>query len=106
MVETLLYNALLNRPLQIYLRRQEEKLLNQPCKWLEKRLLELTEHCLAVLGCRDEPTDAVLEYCQYLAKALVKHGIELKLAASVFHLIPCGTRTSALVSMTRPSPQL
>ena len=46
---------------------QEEKLLNQPCKWLE-RLLETTDQCLAVLGCRDQPTDAVEEYCRHLAK--------------------------------------
>jgi glycosyltransferase involved in cell wall biosynthesis len=38
-----------------------------------------TERCLAVLGQRDEPTDAVEEYCQYLAQSLVKHGIELTL---------------------------
>lgn len=38
-----------------------------------------TEHCLAVLGQRDEPTDAVEEYCQYLAQGLLKHGIELTL---------------------------
>jgi glycosyltransferase involved in cell wall biosynthesis len=43
-----------------------------------KRRLDLTtEHCLAVLGQRDEPTDAVEEYCQYLAKGLLKQGIEL-----------------------------
>lgn len=41
-----------------------------------------TEHCLAVLGQRDEPTDAVEEYCQYLAKGLLKHGIELTLVRS------------------------
>jgi glycosyltransferase involved in cell wall biosynthesis len=45
-----------------------------------ERRLDLTrEHCLAVLGQRDEPTDAVEEYCQYLVQGLAKHGIELTL---------------------------
>lgn len=35
--------------------------------------------CVAVLGRRDEPTDAVEEYCQYLSKALAARGITLKL---------------------------
>jgi glycosyltransferase involved in cell wall biosynthesis len=39
-----------------------------------------TEHCLAVLGCRDQPTDAVESYCEYLAQALSKRGFDLKLA--------------------------
>lgn len=36
--------------------------------------------CVAVLGRRDEPTDAVEEYCQYLSKALSARGIVLELA--------------------------
>lgn len=34
---------------------------------------------MAVLGRRDEPTDAVEEYCQYLSKALAARGIVLEL---------------------------
>jgi len=33
----------------------------------------------ALLGRRDEPTDAVEEYCRYLGKALKEHGFELQL---------------------------
>lgn len=33
---------------------------------------------MALLGKRDSPTDAVEEYCRYLAEALVEHGIELE----------------------------
>lgn len=35
--------------------------------------------CLAVLGRRDEPTDAVEDYCQYLRRALTAQGISLEL---------------------------
>jgi glycosyltransferase involved in cell wall biosynthesis len=34
----------------------------------------------AVLGRRDEPTDAVEEYCRYLGGALRSHGLEMELA--------------------------
>jgi len=34
---------------------------------------------VAVLGWRDEPTDAVEEYCQFLGNALAAHGIQLEL---------------------------
>jgi glycosyltransferase involved in cell wall biosynthesis len=40
----------------------------------------MTETCVAVLGRRDEPTDAVEEYCQYLAAGLAKRRITLELA--------------------------
>jgi glycosyltransferase involved in cell wall biosynthesis len=40
----------------------------------------MIERCTAVLGWRDEPTDAVEEYCQYLGEALVSYDIELKMA--------------------------
>ena len=39
----------------------------------------MTEHCVALLGRRDEPTDAVKEYCQYLGRALAARGIVLEL---------------------------
>ncbi len=39
----------------------------------------MNERCVAVLGWRDEPTDAVEEYCQYLGGALAVHGIQLEL---------------------------
>lgn len=39
----------------------------------------MNERCVAVLGWRDEPTDAVEEYCQYLSRALAAHGMQLEL---------------------------
>jgi glycosyltransferase involved in cell wall biosynthesis len=40
----------------------------------------LTLRCVALLGRRDEPTDAVEEYCRYLANALQSHDIQLEIA--------------------------
>ncbi len=37
------------------------------------------ESLIAILGWRDEPTDAVLEYCEYLREALKQQGISLEL---------------------------
>jgi glycosyltransferase involved in cell wall biosynthesis len=37
----------------------------------------LTIHCTALLGRKDEPTDAVEEYCRYLAADLQAHDIQL-----------------------------
>jgi glycosyltransferase involved in cell wall biosynthesis len=37
----------------------------------------LTIHCTALLGRKDEPTDAVQEYCRFLAAALQAHDIQL-----------------------------
>ena len=39
----------------------------------------MTEACVALLGRRDAPTDAVAEYCQYLGEALQVEGIALEL---------------------------
>ena len=39
----------------------------------------MTERCVALLGRPDEPTDAVLEYCEYLGDALNRQGIPLEL---------------------------
>jgi hypothetical protein len=39
----------------------------------------LTTPCLALLGRKDEPTDAVEEYCQYLAVALQAQGIQMEI---------------------------
>ena len=39
----------------------------------------MTERCVAILGRRDEPTDAVEEYCQYLGRALSMEGIQLEI---------------------------
>jgi glycosyltransferase involved in cell wall biosynthesis len=36
--------------------------------------------CVAILGRRDQPTDAVEEYCQYLGEALKNEGVELEIA--------------------------
>jgi glycosyltransferase involved in cell wall biosynthesis len=40
----------------------------------------MNHRCIALLGRRDEPTDAVEEYCRYLGAALVPHGFALELA--------------------------
>jgi glycosyltransferase involved in cell wall biosynthesis len=39
----------------------------------------MTQRCLALLGRRDSPIDAVEEYCTYLASALPEFGIQLEL---------------------------
>jgi glycosyltransferase involved in cell wall biosynthesis len=39
----------------------------------------MNERCVAVLGWRDEPTDAVEEYCRYLGGALAAYGIHLEI---------------------------
>jgi glycosyltransferase involved in cell wall biosynthesis len=39
----------------------------------------MSERCIALLGRRDEPTDAVEEYCRYLGEALKEHNIDLEL---------------------------
>jgi glycosyltransferase involved in cell wall biosynthesis len=39
----------------------------------------MSERCVAVLGWRDEPTDAVEEYCRYLGGALATQGITLEI---------------------------
>jgi glycosyltransferase involved in cell wall biosynthesis len=39
----------------------------------------LTIPCIALLGRKDEPTDAVEEYCRYLASALQAHDIQLEI---------------------------
>ena len=40
----------------------------------------MTEKCVALLGRKDEPTDAVEEYCHYLGDALRTHGFEMQVA--------------------------
>lgn len=39
----------------------------------------MTQRCIALLGRRDAPTDAVEEYCQYLGEALRAHDFALEL---------------------------
>src|SRR5690242_18314260 len=39
----------------------------------------MSERCIALLGRRDKPTDAVEEYCRYLGEALGDHGFDLQL---------------------------
>jgi glycosyltransferase involved in cell wall biosynthesis len=39
----------------------------------------MTQKCIALLGRRDSPTDAIEEYCQYLGEALHAHDFELEL---------------------------
>src|SRR5258708_11208868 len=38
----------------------------------------MKERCVALLGRRDEPTDAVEEYCHFLGAALAAQGISLE----------------------------
>lgn len=45
----------------------------------------MNQRCIALLGRRDEPTDAVEEYCRYLAAALVPHGFALELTRVAWH---------------------
>src|SRR6202521_3660620 len=45
----------------------------------------MNQRCIALLGRRDEPTDAVEEYCGYLAAALIPHGFALELAHVAWH---------------------
>ena len=40
----------------------------------------MTQKCVALLGKKDEPTDAVEQYCCYLGDALRLHGFEMQLA--------------------------
>jgi glycosyltransferase involved in cell wall biosynthesis len=40
----------------------------------------MTQKCIALLGRRDVPTDAVEEYCRYLGEAMRAHDFELELA--------------------------
>jgi glycosyltransferase involved in cell wall biosynthesis len=39
----------------------------------------MMEKCVALLGRRDEPTDALEEYCKYLGCALAEHGFEMQM---------------------------
>jgi glycosyltransferase involved in cell wall biosynthesis len=39
----------------------------------------MSEHCVALLGRADQPTDAVEEYCQYLSEALREHNFDFEL---------------------------
>lgn len=51
----------------------------------------MNEHCVALLGKRDEPTDAVEEYCAYLAAALLPHGFSLDLVRVPWNELGWGT---------------
>jgi hypothetical protein len=39
----------------------------------------MTQKCVALLGRRDEPTDALGEYCKYLGEALASHGFAMQI---------------------------
>ena len=58
--------------------------------------------CVAVLGRRDTPTDAVEEYCRYLSSALAAQGISLEIAR--VHWMQNGWRT-ALAELTEKFPR-
>jgi glycosyltransferase involved in cell wall biosynthesis len=45
----------------------------------------MNQKCIALLGRRDEPTDAVEEYCRYLGAALRPQGFALELARIPWH---------------------
>ncbi len=45
----------------------------------------MNQRCIALLGRRDEPTDAVEEYCRYLGAALGPQGFTLELARVPWH---------------------
>jgi glycosyltransferase involved in cell wall biosynthesis len=45
----------------------------------------MNERCVALLGSRDEPTDAVEEYCRYLGDALAAQGIQMELMRVPWH---------------------
>jgi len=49
------------------------------------RFAAMNQRCIALLGRRDEPTDAVEEYCSYLGVALRPHGFALELARVSWH---------------------
>jgi glycosyltransferase involved in cell wall biosynthesis len=40
----------------------------------------MTQKCMALLGRRDKPTDALEEYCRYLAESLASHGFAMRIA--------------------------
>ena len=42
-------------------------------------MIGMAQRVIALLGRRDEPTDAVEEYCRYLGAALQPHGIQLEI---------------------------
>lgn len=46
----------------------------------------MNQRCVALLGRRDSPTDALEEYCTYLAGALREHGIDLELARDAWEV--------------------
>ncbi len=39
----------------------------------------MSERCIALLGRRDEPTDAIEEYCRYLGETMSEHGFDLQM---------------------------
>lgn len=45
----------------------------------------MSQKCIALLGKRDEPTDAVEEYCHYLGEALHEHGFDFQLSRMSWH---------------------
>src|SRR5690348_1076406 len=58
--------------------------------------------CVAVLGRRDTPTDAVEEYCRYLSSALAAQGFSLEIAR--VHWTQNGWRR-ALTELTEKFPR-
>jgi len=45
----------------------------------------MNDRCVSLLGRRDQPTDALEEYCHFLGVALAAHGISLRLERVLWH---------------------
>lgn len=63
----------------------------------------MNERCVAVLGWRDEPTDAVEEYCQYLSRALEAHAMQLEVIRVPWSEMGWGRAVQELRDKTRKS---
>jgi glycosyltransferase involved in cell wall biosynthesis len=57
----------------------ELRFLSEHCTWFRLSISRVDNRCVAVLGQADTPTDAVEEYCRYLASALAWQGFSLEI---------------------------
>jgi glycosyltransferase involved in cell wall biosynthesis len=56
----------------------------------------MTQKCVALLGRRDQPTDALEEYCQYLGEALAEHGFAMQVSRIAWDEVGWGKALSEL----------
>ncbi len=56
----------------------------------------MTQGCIALLGKRDAPTDAVEEYCRYLGTALHSHDIKLEICRVQWEILGWSNSLNAL----------